>query len=278
MIPQQPNQSLSDGIRCLQAVITWGRPVGVMEIARELGMEKTRVHRLLGTLAFDGFLRRDARRKYEAGPAMPVLGMQVLQGTGLFRRAIPHLENLRKRVQLMVAMGSLWERSVAFFYNGRADDSLEVALLKFTLWPASLSGQGLLLMAAKPEDEIKRLYAKTPPEGYPRMGAFLKELAKIRRQGYAFIDSQDGHHSLCLPLRVNPHTGISISGKITEAMVPELLGHLRQCVDTIDAAALTGPSSEEAWNLARMGREEAAKAWRLQRAKSSGRKKPSGRS
>jgi len=252
MLPKQPNQSLIDGIRCLQAVIIRGRPVGVSEVAEELDLEKTRVHRLLASLTFGGFLQRNAQRKYEAGPAVPVLAAQMLHGTGLMRRAIPHLESLRKRVHLMIAMGALWERSVAFFYNGQPYDSLEVAFAKFSLWPASLSGQGMLLLAAQPEEEIRRLYAKTPPEGYGRMAPFLKELRAIPHQGYAFIDSYDGNHALALPLLSNPHTAISISGKITKAMVPNLLKHLQECVNAIDAAVLAGPTPEESWNLSRL--------------------------
>ena len=47
----QPNQSLIDGIRCLQYLVSSDRAIGCRELARLMGTNATRVNRLLMTMA-----------------------------------------------------------------------------------------------------------------------------------------------------------------------------------------------------------------------------------
>jgi len=81
--------------------------VGGRELARELGLEPTRVNRLLRTLAHLGLAQQDDRRKYRRGPGIHVLAAQAKFRSGLLRRAMPVLESLR-RFEFTVALGVLW--------------------------------------------------------------------------------------------------------------------------------------------------------------------------
>ena len=83
----QPNQSLIDGIATLQALAMSPEPIGSRELARQLGIDSTKVNRLLKTLAYLGIARQTANRKYTAGPGMHVLAAQSLFASGLIRRA-----------------------------------------------------------------------------------------------------------------------------------------------------------------------------------------------
>src|SRR5690348_18426155 len=74
----QPNQSLIDGIATLQALATSSEPAGCRELARRLGIDATKVNRLLKTLAYLGIARQTADRKYAPGPGMHVLAAQSL--------------------------------------------------------------------------------------------------------------------------------------------------------------------------------------------------------
>jgi len=91
MLPAQPNQSLIDGLACLQQLASEREPVGGRELARDLGLEPTRVHRLLRTLAHLGLAQQDAQRRYRPGPGIHVLAAQAMFGSGLLRRALPVL-------------------------------------------------------------------------------------------------------------------------------------------------------------------------------------------
>src|SRR5258706_11898625 len=113
MLPAQPNQSLIDGLTVLQALAVSTEPVGGRALARELGLEATRVNRLLKTLAYLGMARQTPKRKYLPGPAMHVLSAQSLFGSGLIRRALPVLENLQQSGHV-VALGVLWRGPVCY--------------------------------------------------------------------------------------------------------------------------------------------------------------------
>src|SRR3954470_11988766 len=101
MLPAQPNQSLIDGLSVLQALAVSNEPVGGRALARQLGLEPTRVNRLLKTLAHLGMARQDPDRKYLPGPAMHVLSALSLFGSGLIRRGIAPLESLHPLAELV---------------------------------------------------------------------------------------------------------------------------------------------------------------------------------
>jgi DNA-binding IclR family transcriptional regulator len=117
MLPAQPNQSLIDGLSCLQALASAGKPVGSRQMARELKLEATRVNRLLKTLAHLGIAQQTPDKQYIPGPAMHVLAAQAMFGSGLLHRALEPLESLR-RFKLAVAMGVLWRDHVSYLYHG----------------------------------------------------------------------------------------------------------------------------------------------------------------
>ena len=96
-LPAQPVKGLQDGIIVMQQLANMREPVSGLELSRELGIEKTRVNRILKTLTYLGIAYRTASRKYASGPGMHVLAAQSLAASGLFRASVKHLEELDKR-------------------------------------------------------------------------------------------------------------------------------------------------------------------------------------
>ena len=88
----QPNQSLIDGIRCLQYLVSSDRAIGGRELARQMGMNSTRVNRLLMTMASIGLTVQDEQRRYLPGPGVQALAAQAIRGSSLFAQALPQLE------------------------------------------------------------------------------------------------------------------------------------------------------------------------------------------
>ena len=92
-------------------------------MARQLGLEPTRVNRLLKTLAHLGMARQDPDRKYLPGPAMHVLSALSLFGSGLIRRAIGPLESL---VAEHPYREPLWAQLITAYYScQRQADALD---------------------------------------------------------------------------------------------------------------------------------------------------------
>jgi len=228
MLPAQPNQSLIDGLACLQQLASQREPVGGRELARDLGLEPTRVHRLLRTLAHLGLAQQDAQRRYRPGPGIHVLAAQAMFGSGLLRRALPVLEQLRQH-QHTVALGVLWRDRVAYLYHASPDTPPGEALGRVGLYPALRSGIGQALLA-----QLDMARAREQLGGsVPRSTA--TQLKRVRAQGYALIEQETpGHRSLGVALRPHHGAAIAVSGTLTDHEIPTLVAALSAAAQRIE--------------------------------------------
>ena len=237
----QPNQSLIDGIATLQALATSTEPVGTRELARRLGFEVTRVNRLLRTLAYLGIARQTADRKYTSGPGMHVLAAQSLFASGLTRRALPPLNQLR-RFGLTVAMGVLWRDNVTYLFHAPQGTDVSEALGRIGLVPATRGGIGMALLGALSDEEVRILYANTTeiprfPQG---LQSLLAELKEIRANGYArvLVDPQQSYHTVAVTVGDPVHSAIGVSGWIPKANTKTIVNALRAAASQIEGVDL----------------------------------------
>lgn len=225
----QPNQSLIDGIATLQALATSSEPVGCRELARRIGLDPTKVNRMLKTLTYLGIARQAANRKYTAGAGMHVLAAQSLFASGLIRRALPVLENLR-RFGHTVALGVLWNDSVSFLFHAPPGLEASRGLGRIGLLPATTSGIGTVLLSELTDDAVRRIYAEHDIPRYPDgIDQLLAKLAEVRQLGYARIRVEDerNHHVVAVSTGDPVHAGIALSGWIPESATEELVAALR---------------------------------------------------
>jgi len=236
MLPAQPNQSLIDGLAVLQALAGSSEAVGSRELSRMLSLEPTRVNRLLKTLAAVGMAEQDAQRRYRPGPGIHVLAAQSLYGSGLIRRALPHLEALHRH-GLVVALGVLWHEQVCFVYHGSPGASASDALGKLELQPATQTGVGTMLLAAKTDAQIKTQFKnyKSLPM-YKSVAELIKVLRKAREDQAirVVLKSSPLLATLAVPVGQTRYAAIAFSGSINESDVARLLPQLRQAAIAID--------------------------------------------
>ena len=62
-LPSQPLQGLIDGMAVLQALSSAHGEMAGLQISKELGIEKTKVNRILKSLAYLGFVYPTSNRK-----------------------------------------------------------------------------------------------------------------------------------------------------------------------------------------------------------------------
>jgi Transcriptional regulator len=225
----QPNQSLIDGILTLQALASAPEPVGCRELARQLGANTTRVNRLLKTLAYMGIVRQTSDRKYAPGAGMHVLAAQSLFASGLIRRALPELEQLR-RFGHTVALGVLWNDSVSYLFHAPPGIEAARGLGRIGVLPATTSGIGIVLLAQLPDDEVRELYAEKDIPMFPKgIDSLLATLEVTRAQGYARVHVADerDHHIVAVTTGEPVVAGLAMSGWIPENATAELVEALR---------------------------------------------------
>ncbi len=230
LLGAQPNQGLIDGIATLQALATSPEPVGCRELARRIGLDPTKVNRLLKTLTYLGIARQTANRKYTSGPGMHVLAAQSLFASGLIRRALPLLESLR-RFGHTVALGVLWNDNVSYLFHAPPGLEASRGLGRIGLLPATISGIGMVLLAELGDEHVSSIYAGKEIPNFPEgLAQLLNKLAEIRQLGYARVHVADDrdHHIVAVSSGDPAHVGIALSGWIPDGSTPPLVEALRE--------------------------------------------------
>ncbi|HHC07910.1 MAG TPA: IclR family transcriptional regulator [Actinobacteria bacterium] len=201
--------SVRNALRVLKAFRHAERELGVSELARELGLGKSTVHRLAKTLAAEGFLRQDpATGRYRPGLVLAELGAAVTLNTDFHAAAIGPLEELWKLTGETVQIAHLDGREVV--YVERIESSHTLRLFNEVgrrNW-AHCTGTGKALLAHLPPDELDaildgwELPALTPYTivDHDRLRA---DLAEVRERGYAqnVNESNIGIASVGAPIR-----------------------------------------------------------------------------
>jgi DNA-binding IclR family transcriptional regulator len=232
-LPSQPNRSLIDGLAVLQAVASGREPVSSKALAGELALEPTRANRLLKTLAHVGLVHRTSDRRYAPGPGMHVLAAQALFASGLVQRALGPLEDL-SRLRLTVAMGVLWRDSVAYLYHWQPGKDFAEALGRTALYPATRSGIGMALLAAKPEAEVRALYRGREVHGYSGVRALVADLRETRERGYALVRQARGAKGLGVSLGSPAYAAVALSGRLIGPAMREGVTALRETARRIE--------------------------------------------
>lgn len=216
-----------------------------------LGLHKTTVFRLLGALERAEFVvRDDDRQRYQLGPALFRLASQARRATGLHEAARHELEALAHDVgetaTLEVLVGNevliLDEVHGRFLVGGAPEVGMR--------WPAHATSTGkVLLAAAAVEGEHGRKPAHAPAGRLARRGphtittraALERELAKVRRVGYAvgMEELEPGFVAIGAPVR-NAHgrtvAAVSVGGpkaRLGAARLRAAVERVRKAADRI---------------------------------------------
>ena len=222
----QPNQSLIDGIRCLQYLVSSDKAVGCRELARQMDMNSTRVNRLLMTMASSGLTIQDEHRRYLPGPGIHALAAQAIRGSSLFAQALPQLEAYAPR-DIVVALGVLWEDQVIYIWHSEPGERTNAsqALAGFRMLPAWQSVIGVSLLAAESDEQLRPRFTD---EQWAQMAPLL---ARKRAADHLIWHRDDGEISMAQP--INNNRAALAFAKIWQADE----AHLQQRVTQLQALA-----------------------------------------
>ncbi len=233
LLPSQPNQSLINGFKCLEAVAASDSPVGIRELSRLLGMDKTLTNRQLMTLASIGILSRTDSGKYMPGPGIHVLSALSMHASGLLQAAMP-LAGRWRDDGFSFTLGVLWRNHICHLIHARPEIPLELSTGGEGIKPFFSSSAGLIL-AASCKDADKIMHDDSfNPDLFSKALSLEDIFSKTKTQGYAELEYKDGTKSLGVSVGSSYFAGIAVSKrKIRNEDIPVILGKLRE-----DAAIL----------------------------------------
>ncbi|WP_411105693.1 IclR family transcriptional regulator [Streptomyces sp. cmx-4-9] len=165
-------------------------PAGLGDVAGELGVHKSTALRLLRTLHERGFVYRQADGRYRLGARLFSLAAEAVENLDVREVAHPHLAELNRATGHTVHLAVLQDDEV--LYIDKVDSRYPVRMYSRIGRPVPLTVAAVakLLVADLPEAERRALahrveYPRYTARSTPDADAFLRELERVREQGWA---------------------------------------------------------------------------------------------
>jgi IclR family pca regulon transcriptional regulator len=207
------SQSLERGLAVLSAFAS-GRPqLGISELARELTLSRSTVHRYVVTLAALGYLEQDpSTRRYRLGPRVLDLGFAAVSSMELREISAPHLQRLSDDTGHTVNMAILDHTDILYVERCRShrlgQREIDLNLHVGSRLPAYCTSMGKVLLAFLPDEEREALLdrielVKRGPNTLTSRVALEAELRRVRDEGIAtnIEELAFGLRSIAVPIR-----------------------------------------------------------------------------
>jgi IclR family KDG regulon transcriptional repressor len=183
------NNTLVKGIGLLEVLARSERPMGVTELATRLGIGKSNVHRLLQALVELGYARRDAAGgTYAATIRLWELGSAVLAHLDLRRAAQSWMESLLECTRETVHLSVLDGDEVVYVHKLDSPEPVRAYSSIGGRAPAHCVATGKAMLAWAGEPALAALATRLrmySPHTITVPAEFLRELERVRQQGYA---------------------------------------------------------------------------------------------
>ena len=181
--------TLLKGLTVLEALAASREPRGVTDLAHELGMLKSNVHRLLQTLAHRGYVRKDAASsRYECTLKVWELGALLAERLDVRRAARPHVAALAERTSETVHLSVLDGADVLYVDKAESPQPVRAYSRVGGRAPAYCVATGKALLAHAPDEIVTELSAglvRHTPRTITDPDVLRKELRRVREVGYA---------------------------------------------------------------------------------------------
>jgi DNA-binding IclR family transcriptional regulator len=180
----------------LRVVAATRTPLGVSELSRQLGLNKSTTHDILTTLCHHRLLERDEPTKtYRLGYGLAELGHRVDERLDLRRVAHPRIVRLSEQVDETVFLGTYRDGYVTIVDKEEASHDVKITSPVGQRMHYSAAAFGKLFLAAMDDDQVNHLLAEKPlrpstPKSIVKPHAYHATLRHVREQGYAIDDEE----------------------------------------------------------------------------------------
>jgi DNA-binding IclR family transcriptional regulator len=206
---EEISQTFDRGLTVLEAVDSAGAPIGVRELARQLGLGATIVQRLVSTLERRGFVEQVAEtRRYRIGHRAIVLGQASRHGDTLTKIALAELEALAEDPGLNGYMGVLSGGRAVYVLAVPSRHRVMLRVDAGETMPFHSTTIGKVFLAAVGEERARQLLGDGPlkvitDKTVTDPDALIAALPAIREHGYARVDEENirGIVSVGAPIR-----------------------------------------------------------------------------
>lgn len=212
-------------VRALQVLECFSQKepeLGVTEIARKLGMQKSTIFNILSTFQETGYLTKNtANNKYQLGYKLLHLGYIVSSRMSIRQDFLPHMKEIANATGEVCYLGLLDELEVLYVEAVYPFTQIQSRNILGERAPLYCTGLGKCMLANLDEETIREVLSRPMP-GFTKCtitdpDVLRNELEEIRRNGYAVdnMEHEFGIRCVAVPffgLDGNVIGAVSVSG------------------------------------------------------------------
>lgn len=224
--------SLSRGLIILEKILDEG-PVGITEMGKYLGINKSSAYRLLSTLESRGYVEQDpVTSRYKLGMIFLRFSEKILDNLTIRDVAKPFLKEIVNRTKETAHLSVLFQSQAVFIDQEKSPEIVSVSTKIGMSEPLHCSALGKALVSFLPAIEQERILNTLGLEAYtPKtitsLDALRHELRKISEKGYAIDDEEINTGVRCIASPIFNHRGevvasVGISGPISRVRIDNL--------------------------------------------------------
>ncbi|NLV17590.1 MAG: IclR family transcriptional regulator [Syntrophomonadaceae bacterium] len=222
--PSKTVQSIDRVLSIIEALADHGAPMHLGDLAEQVDLKPSTVHRLLNTLLVRGFVEQDEDSRYKLSMKLYYIGNRATYAADIKTMAAPFMRELLEKVNETVNLAILDRGEVVYIDQLESNNIVVVKMFARVgnRGPAHCTGSGKVLLAHLPPDELTRYLAETRLERFTRdtitdPEMLGKELARVAREGYALDLGERDEEVRCVATPIMNHEGqavaaLSVSG------------------------------------------------------------------
>ena len=241
--------NLEKGIAVLEYLSL--RPQGetLQDIKNKLDISQTTAYRILNTLVRLDYLNyNEDTKRYKLSRKLLTLGFRSLNEHNLLETVLPCLRDLRDKVGETACFGVLGDEKGIFIEQAQGHHTFRFVLLPGKSFELHCSAPGKAIMAYLPNTVRDRYlsymtFAKYNARTITNRDAYLEELEKVRKLGYAMDNEEELNGVICVGAPIFNYTGypcgaIWISGpkdRLTKEIFHSTVASIKEVAQNISA-------------------------------------------
>lgn len=189
------DQSVSRGLLVLERVSRATAPVRMSDLAHDLGLQKSTLHRVLRTLVELGYVEQEpVTDRYRPTLKAWEIGMGVADEHPVRRAAAPFLRDLHQATGETVALTVLAGDDVLYLDKITAPRPMAYSTRVGSRVPAPLAAGGVAILAHEPDASaiVDRVALRLLNRRDFDAPTFMAELGSVRARGYALTQPMPG--------------------------------------------------------------------------------------
>ncbi len=228
----------------LAALLQQEGPMRVTDAAERLGVAPSTAHRLLAMLVYRDFAEQGHDRRYGPGKVLRPAETSEAPVALLRRICLPELQTLMERTRESVNLMVLAGDEVRFIATVEGPQVLRVGDRVGRSLPARLASGGKAILALLPPEEVTALYGASDELDEAGLARLRRELALIRKRGFAINDqlTETGLTALGVAVRDahgSPVAAVSLAlptARFDRDLLPTWVGAISVTVARIEQA------------------------------------------